>query len=685
MSFSTYSSIRRLIQTAESLLPGKNVVSFDLFDTLLVRRIHDPDLVKNPVAKYISTLAQQEGINILPGQVSRLRDEIEGRQRIETGKNFRDHEACYPAFMSELLQTVFGGAYIDTHLERVTEYELRMENSMLVPRHEFVEWIKELHRRNKRLLIISDMYLPASHLEKLVAHAGLQPYIEAVISSADTFLAKASGEAYKLLKERFSIEPGRWLHIGDNPISDGLRAVDAGLEALIIQDPRESQRISIMKRYYNYSAGKPFWRGRALQQLMSPLEAENSYKSDLYIEGYNFVGPLVGTFIQRLAEHCQKDQVTKIFFLSREGWTFKKYWEAVQPYLFPAGGQPECEYLYVSRMALAGASCAYQGLTKTNAEIAFLPPGNRDFRDICRIFALEEEKFIDHLARHGLRLDSCLSILHEGFRPEHQEFFQGLLADEAFQGEVRRQTRPANEAMQRYFSDAGLFAHERVAIVDIGWLGTIQRFLFEAIAHRSDCPNCFGYLFGATRGIQYPTSEKNRVTGLIYDKDRFDFAASTIFYARDIFEEACRAPHPTLNGYGLKGDDGYELLFRRTDDDIGTAELEQDRYFIDMQQGILESAARYGAASAVMGCRSSDYKAWFNYLMVCKFAFPAASEVATMRNKHHLDDFHGRKTPKKSFSKNIKCLWDSSSIHLRFNPLIRLYHFYRHLRTRITE
>lgn len=684
MDFTTYYSLTAMVDAGRRKARDKEVVSFDLFDTLLIRRIHNPDLVKLPVARYIAELAEQQGRHWHWHKVQQQRDTIEGRHRAETGTNFVDHEACYPLFMRELLMEIFENSYDDALLEKVTDYEMVMENSMLVPRRILVDWIKELAGAGKRIFIISDMYLPATHLRQLIKHAGLDQYIEEVISSADTFLAKASGKAYTMIAEKYALAPSAWLHIGDNPVSDGLRAGETGIDAMIIHDPGEDQRKSIVKRYYNYSDGKPFWRGRILQQLMAPLEAENKQHSVLYAEGYNFLGPLIGIFLQQVARLCREKAITKVFFLAREGWTFKRYWEKAMPRLYPAGGLPEIEYLYVSRMALAGASCAHQGLTKANADITFLPSGNRDFRDVCRIFSLEPESFTSHLAMFGLKPDTCLSPVHEGYDSENRKRFDALLDDQAFQEEVKRQTREPSLAMQRYFTQVGLFDHENVALVDIGWLGTIQRFLFEAIAHRSDCPTCFGLLFGATRGIPYPENNKNILKGIMYDRNRFDLAASTLFYAQDIFEEACRAPHPTLNGYRLT-EESFELEFRHTDDAIGKAELEQDGYFVPLQQGILDSAEMFAAAAALLGHGFEDWKPWVNYLLVAKLAFPRAKEVVNIRHRHHLDDFHGSKKPKSDFNKGLVPLWSQPHLQLKFNPFLRMRCFFSHLRGRINE
>lgn len=580
---------------------------------------------------------------------------------------------------------VFGEDADDTLFDRVADYEVAMENSMLVPRGELIDWLHELKEQGKKILIVSDIYLPAIYLKRFVKHAGFLGLVDDVISSADSFLAKASGKAFPLLQEKYDLDPARWLHVGDNPVSDGLRPLEFGIQALVLHDASEKRRKSVIRRLVNYSDGRPFWRGRALQQLMQPLEYENREREPLYIEGYSFLGPMIGAFVQQIAEQSWQLDISKVFFLSREGWTFKKYWEESVPQLYPGKQLPEIEYLYVSRMALAGASCAYKGLSQTSADIVFLPSGNADFLDVCRVFSLDVTPFIPHLERHQLKEKTVLSHLHEGYLAINRVRFIELIEDAAFQDEVKRQTRPANNALMLYLEDMGFFDHADIALVDIGWLGTIQRFFHDAIAHRPDAPRCHGMLFGATRGIPFPTSTENSLEGLVYDKDKFDFAASSILYARDLFEEACRAPHPTLNGYALTDGGGYELIFRETDDAIGRAELEQDANYAPLQQGVFDSARPYAAASSLLGQSLDDYKPWLNYLLVSKLAFARTREICSIRHKHHLDDFHGAKKVSKQKAGAQRGLWNLSTLALRFSPFLRTRLFLRHIKERLNE
>jgi predicted HAD superfamily hydrolase len=548
MKAQQYYSLERLIREGRKIGDRFDTVSFDLFDTLLIRRIHDPDMVKPAVARYISNRAAGSGCGrkLSWQQVQKLRDTFEKEQRQETGAKFDDFEACYPDYMGRVIDAVFGVQADDRLLREVTDYELKTENSVLVPRGELVAWLKELKGQGKKILVVSDIYLPATHLERLVAHAGFLDQVDAVVSSADTFLAKASGKAFPMLRDQYSLTYENWLHVGDNPVSDGFRPVERGIHALILRDGLEKMRKSLVRRYHNYSLGQPLYRGRVLQQVMLPLEGENTPQHPLYVKGVNVLAPLLSAFVQGVAEHCLQAGIKRLYFFSREGWLFERIWNRVIPEIYAGvDNLPTTSYLYVSRMALAPASCGHAGLDREHADIVFLPPGNKDFRDVCRVFGLEADAFTSLLTRHEINQESVLSPVHEGFDPANRLRFNEMLEDEEFQEEVKRQTLPANQALQLYLEEQGFFDHPDAALVDIGWLGTIQRFLYRAIEHRSDAPRCHGLLFGATRGVRYPSTPHNSITGILYDHDRFDLAGSTVLYNRDLFEEVCRAPHPT--------------------------------------------------------------------------------------------------------------------------------------------
>ncbi len=682
MDLKKFNDLKSLIRYADGMIDDFDTISFDLFDTLFIRRIHNPDMVKPAVARYISGKAASLGIRLTWEEIQALRDQYETEQRTETSKQFEDHEACYPDYMHRVLSYIFKAKMTDDILEEVTTYELKIETAMIVPRAELVAWIKTLHAQRKKILIVSDIYLPSHHLKRLLDHFGLMPYVFDVVSSADTFLAKASGKAFPMLTEKFDLNTDRWMHIGDNPISDGVRPLENGIRSLVIEDRHEKYRKMIVRIYAIFSNFRPFWKGRMLQQLMLPLEQENQPCQKLYVEGYNFLAPLIGTFIRGVEEKVQQAGIDRVYFFSREGLTFKKFWDKVIPYLYPRESAPDSRYLYVSRMALAGASCAYYGLPQTKADIAFLPPGNRDMRDFCRVFSLDIDPLLPIMEKHGLREDDPVSPAHApsadqtGETKNYHYMFRLLIEDPDFQEEIKRQAKPHNDALQQYLEKEHFFDQTDVGLVDVGWMGSIQRFLYDAVKHREDKPRFHGFLLAASRGMPYPTLADNDVEGVIYDRINFDFAASSIMYNRDLFEEACRAPHPTLAGYQLT-QDTFELVFRTTDDSIGKAEAVQDDYFAPLQQGILDAASRFGAAMAIMGYTYEDLMPWIRYLLVSKMAFPKADEIRFLKHKFHVDDIHGTHKLPKGIEKLQRHLWTHPISRIKWNPFIKLIYYLR--------
>ena len=677
MAVETYYDVESLIRGAGQHLDEVDCVSLDVFDTLFIRRVHDPDEIKRPVAKFIADVAGQQGVRVSADSVWDWRNEIEAAHRARNGKSFPDHEARYDDFMAEVIERVFQGQPPEGFLEEVGAFELRMESSMIVVRAAFAAWLEALKTQGKRVILVSDIYLPATYIKTLVAEKGLADYVEDVVSSADSFRAKASGSAWPLLKERFGLDTSRWLHVGDNPVSDGARPDEFGIRALVLRDLAEKHRLGVARELYAGARRSPLLRGRYVQQLMLPLEEENGDVPALYTDGYNFLGPVLGYFCLRVLDHCRTHGIARLYFCSREGWSLMRVFEEMLPYLAPEGDFPETSYLYVSRIAVAQASCARNGLTRLGASAALLPGNSRDFRDVCRVFSLDIEPLLPFLERVDLSAHDPIGASTPDVTPAIRRKFEELLLDDEFQQEVRRQARPGQLKLESYLNQEGFFEHPDVALVDIGWLGTIQHFLVEAISHRLHKPRVHGLLFGATRLMPYRDNHESRVHGLVFDRQRFSFPDSLVETVKDLFEETCRAPHPSVMGYRRRYAE-VEPVLRDANDADALAEAEQNEYYAPLRQGVFDAAARFGAAMAVTGYGPHHLKPWLNFLFTSRIAFPKAAEVERMRHRTHQDDFAGQhRIPRKILRAN-RNLWDRSVTRLRFDPFVRLYYYLLH-------
>ena len=678
-TLTTYHKIDQLVAKIREMAGDFDVVSFDVFDTLLIRRIHNPDLLKMATARYISNLARASGENWRPEKVQRLRDKVEAMHRRRAGRKFPDHEASYPLFMADVLGLIFGQEKKDRMLEDVTNFELSIESDFLLARVAFKDLLIWLKSQGKRVLAISDMYLPATHIKALLDKAGLEGLIDEVFSSADSMAAKASGAAWPLIREKLGLNAACWLHVGDNPISDGSRPCEAGISALVLQDVGEMHRKLLAKSYHEIAVKRPYWRGRLVQQYMLPMESENIPRSDLYRHGFVYFGPLLCAFVHHVAERAMAEGVERVYFLSREGEILREIWKTIAPVIFAGKKLPEDHYLYVSRMALAGAACAHEGLSHENARITFLPATNRDFRDVCRVFNLTPGPFLPILKRHGLDVDTPLSHWHDGWNPRNGLSFQRMVEHDAdFQAEIKKQSLPANSALQSYLESEGFFSSGKVAVVDIGWLGNIQRFLYQATRHRADHPVIHGHLLVCAAGYPFPYAPDNQLEGFYHDHKKFGFTGSLLLYAQDLFEETTRANHPGLMAYSPNDAGGFELVFRPDNDACALNEKTQSDYFAPVQEGIRAAARRYGPAMSVMGYDAREMKPWLNVLTVNHIAYPRTRDVEILTRIHHLDDFAASRPPSSMAKKALRRLWNRPVWQLRFLPGLRAYHYLKH-------
>ena len=654
MSIQTFSDLTDLIVAVKSKADAYDVVSFDMFDTLLVRRVADPDIVKNATTRYIDKLAKQQGIWSSIFLVDSLRNKIEKEHRASNGEEFPDHEANYDQFMPEVLKQHFGKLYSEALFSQVAEHEMQMESEMLVARQQFITLLNFLKEQGKRLFLLSDMYLPNHYLQRLLADKQMDEYFEAIVSSADSFNAKASGAAFPLLAQNYQLDKERWLHIGDHPWSDGEKPHEFGLDAVVLQDKQEFKRKKIVERYTFLAKKQPIWMGRCIQQIMLPMEAENIERSELYADGYQFFAYIFGTMLTQLKQKVDGYGIKKLYFCAREGWMLKKCWELMAPKLWPEeADQYELHYLYVSRLSLGKASRANAGLTILDIENALRPINNKDFTDVARVYGLDIEPLKPFLEKAKLTHESDISPLSR--TGEKTVLLNFLCDDEEFQQEVKKQTQTSNEALCAYLREVGFLNNaseaqqiqqhqqERVALIDIGWVGTIQASLNQAISHcAAERPIIHGFFLASNATANfYPQTPHSQIEGLLYDDAKFSSITSLLTSCKDIFEEITRASHPTLLEYQAEQEKGkgYHLHFRSDQHESFTRELQQFEAYSDVHAGIFDGIERFAAALAVQNYNPAPLLDWCQVLLVGKLGLPKTKEIQRLKNQYHQDDF----------------------------------------------
>ena len=203
------------------------------------------------------------------------------------------------------------------------------------------------------------------------------------------------------------------------------------------------------------------------------------------------LAPAVGAFSQWVLGRALKDGVRRLYFLSRDGWHF--YHMAQR--LCRAWSLPvECRYLYGSRYAWRLPlyhTDHRRALSQLCGKV--LSP---TLEVVLRQAGLSPEERAGVLGELAVSENSVLSP------GERRALFQKLKACPRFLFLMDRSSRQALPGLAGYLRQEGLLEGVPWALVDSGWMGSIQETLAQALALLGAAQGPRGYYWGLYRAPQ---------------------------------------------------------------------------------------------------------------------------------------------------------------------------------------
>lgn len=326
-----------------------DVISFDLFDTLIARRCLLPEGVFSLAARR----AREAGIPIPEDFVSRR--QAAERTLYRGGQPwYRLEDVC--RFLEADLPLPLGAA------AQLRQLELEAELEMVHPRPDMVRLYHRLLREGKRVVVTTDMYLTAEQLRPLLEKCGLAG--AEVYVSCEQEASKHRETLFQVLRERF---PGQCiLHIGDNPRSDVENARKNGVGGALIPSAA-----AWMEALEIPQASDPRMRALFAQRCFAsafPLEGGRVRIDDPEDAGYLFFGPLAAGYLAWLVRELTARRMDRVLFVSRDGYLFHRLYRRIRPLY---GGLPEADYFLTSRR------CAGTASLRTEEDVRFL------YEDVC--------------------------------------------------------------------------------------------------------------------------------------------------------------------------------------------------------------------------------------------------------------------------------------------------------------
>jgi predicted HAD superfamily hydrolase len=440
------------------------VVSFDIFDTLVHRRVRAPvdvfEAVRLAALRDRLALLNHDRLASFPHQ--RIRAEREAREILsatQRGEGEVRFEEIYDRY-----ETISGCNKEFRNLLQLTE--LRLERTLLFASHAGLERYNQLKAQAQRVMFISDMYLPSDWLLSVLEDLGFQDARSVpIFVSGEYRKSKHSGALYQLIRDKYAIsKDDRWLHVGDNHSADIANARAQGLETL------HADWAAVDNRRVSSGNAQNEYLIRSIIDFLEQPQAKRFVPEEEYASiGYRRFGPIIFGFLVWVMAKTKELGLEKLVFIARDGWLPFDLFKALKHEMGLEA--VEEDYIYFSRQA--GFLTGIRGWDVDRV----WPLGARVKRKVSESLAtvgLTVETFPHLIERHGLRAEDTITNQKYGdARALLLNSFEPILKICADQ----------REKFGPYFESV-FKAGAKTGLVDIGWHGNIQKYLIESLNPR---------------------------------------------------------------------------------------------------------------------------------------------------------------------------------------------------------
>lgn len=512
------------------------IITFDIFDTLLMRRTLLPTDVFELVEK---ELAHEN----CAYPFSRMR--LAAEQALD---DCPDLDRIYEK-MKEIYQLE------DAVAEKMKKTEYQTDASMLIRREKMYRIFQTAVSEKKDVYLLSDMYYPKEYLEELLKKHGIEGYKKLYVS-CDVKKEKSDGSLYQFFLSQAG--PGRAMHIGDNRRADIEMAAANGMNAFWIFSAYELLMASSLQ---NVLADADTLRKRCMLGLIVSRVFNNPFvlgstKGILQIDeiqdaGYCFIAPILTEFTKWFASKIREYEIEQILFPSRDGYLMKMLYEVL------TDQKVETIYFRTSRRSASVAGICGRSDIRQNAD--------RGYHGTYGNFL--KTRFGVDMKAEDTRKDRFVNTAQK-------ESMEALLLD--YEAAILKNAREERERYLQYLKNSGLFKEKRQALFDFVAGGTVQYNLTRLLGRKVP-----GFYF-ATMNLpnhfyEEETSDIEAAYGNIRSYNSRYQIGRYYLLMETVLSEG-------VGTFRCIGSDGMEL-FEPEDEKNGRAQIEK------MQQAVLDYAA----------------------------------------------------------------------------------------------
>lgn len=464
--------------------PSIKVVSIDVFDTLLNRPI------ETPVDIY--ALIEAEA-------VKRHGTRFEGFARFRVAAEHGAREA-----MGEIeitladIYDVLSRQWQLTKVSReiICALELEIERRLSAVRPQGRALFDAAVKSGRPVILVSDMYHSNEFIKTLLDDAGIKGYIKLYVSSS-CGVTKKGGGLFDLVLTDLALAPHELLHVGDNKIGDDAVPAAKGIKTHRILRAVDRMRGNPLLKacFHPHDGAGQISRSVIAGTLAAGLfdepvgqrEKDSLFADSPFRLGFAALGPLAVGFCSWLHNTASSRDVSRLYFLSREGKLLRQIYQTLY-----GDAAIAHDYLFASRRATRVA-----GL-KSRDDVSAV--ATQPFQSGVTLAALVEGRFglefldvFGEVAQaHGFTDADAALDATQSCRTRFAQLCMSL-ADHILAKAADERT-----AYMSYLGQMGLGNERRPGVVDVGWKANIQGAL-GSLAFRSLDGFYFATLQGAER------------------------------------------------------------------------------------------------------------------------------------------------------------------------------------------
>lgn len=505
-----------------------DVISFDIFDTLLRRTVFKPEDAFILIQKKL----EEEHTNLLPAifvkRFPELRAGFERQLRKEydllhhsTVTYEERNEEFYMIQVYERMLSSFGLS--QDLAEKLLQIEQAVEFSILEARSLGKVLYDAAIAKGKRVLLISDFTHTESFVSTALSQSGYIGYEKLYVSS-EVGLKKHSGLLFKYVLADLNLSPDCILHIGDNSTGDFNRALNNAIFPTKIFSTRERVNQILKNRAIDSNVFDNSFYLRTMINLFGeefldgllvlgdkPLDSARE-RRDLFSTpsefGFLALGPVMYEFTKWILDNAIAQNCRKVLFFARDCYLpfeiAKQLVESVEKYR-----DLEPVYLAVSRKALTCLNlhepddCFKIRIDDFSRQKSLADLLSNRFRiDPSRVSQVHLDKWnisgVQTLVK-DTTLGAIYGLVHEHLKEDWQAWHDvnGVSKD----------------AFRTYLADNGLASTDDVVAVDFGYKGSAHSVVSEYFS-RKFIPLFFMTYSGDMGNDPYPNAQAYLFTNM---------------------------------------------------------------------------------------------------------------------------------------------------------------------------